>query len=144
MVAVLVAVLAFYLVLAGWRAVLLLREGSWLGVLLGFGVLLLPLVGGYVVVREVQFGLASGRLGRELEALGGWPSEDLPRAPSGRPDREAADELFRVRRVEVDAAPQDWRAWFRLSLAYDAARDRRRARQAMRRAITLHAGRGAE
>jgi Flp pilus assembly protein TadD len=58
--------------------------------------------------------------------------------PSGRPERAAADALFETRREEVEAAPEDWQAWFRLALAYDDARDRRRARAAMRRAIALH------
>ena len=63
----------------------------------------------------------------------------LPTRPSGRPVRSAADELFAVRRREVEQAAEDWRAWYRLGLAYDDAGDRRRARQAIRHAITLHA-----
>ena len=60
---------------------------------------------------------------------------ELPRSPSGRVDRTAADELFDRRRVEVEAAPEDWRRWYRLAVAYDLAGDRRRARAAMRTAI---------
>jgi Flp pilus assembly protein TadD len=37
----------------------------------------------------------------------------------------------------VEDAPDDWRTWFRLGIAYDDAGDRRRAREAMRRAISL-------
>ena len=37
----------------------------------------------------------------------------------------------------MEAAPEDWRAWFRLGLAYDASGDRRRARKAIIRAISL-------
>ena len=37
----------------------------------------------------------------------------------------------------AEASPDDWRAWLRLGLAYDMAGDRRRARAAVRRAITL-------
>jgi hypothetical protein len=136
--ALLVAALGVYLVLAGHRGVLLLGSGDPVAVLLGAGVLLLPVVGGYAAWREVRFGFATQRLARELDAAGRWPVEELPAAPSGRPDRAAADALFAVRREEVEAAPQDWQAWFRLALAYDDARDRRRARAAMRRAIALH------
>jgi cytochrome c-type biogenesis protein CcmH/NrfG len=136
--AVLVAVLVVYLGLAGYRGVLLLASGDPLQMLLGFGVLLLPVVGAYVVWREVQFGFATQRLARELGAAGRWPTEQLPTTPSGRPERDAADALFAVRRDEVAAAPDDWQAWFRLALAYEDARDRRRARAAMRRAIALH------
>lgn len=136
--AVLVAVLVVYLVLVGYRGVLLLGSGQVLGFVLGLGVLLLPVIGAYAVWREVQFGLATQRLARELDSAGRWPREELPTTPSGRPDRDAADALFAVRRDEVEAEPQDWQAWFRLSLAYDDARDRRRARAAMRHAIALH------
>jgi len=136
--AVLVAVLVVYLALVGYRGVLLLASGDPLQVVLGVGVLLLPVVGVYVVWREVAFGFATQRLARELDAAGGWPHERPRAMPSGRPDRAAADALFEERRAEVEAAPEDWRAWFRLALAYDDARDRRRAREAMRRAIALH------
>ena len=51
----------------------------------------------------------------------------------------AADEAFARYRAETDAAQDDWCAWFRLALAYDAAGDRRRARAAMRHAAQLHA-----
>lgn len=137
MAAVLVAVLLVYLALAGYRGVLLVASGDPLQVVLGVGVLLLPVVGVWVVWREVRFGFATQRLARDLDAAGRWPLEQLPRTASGRPDRAAADALFEVRRAEVEASPEDWQAWFRLALAYDDARDRRRARAAMRRAIAL-------
>ena len=53
--------------------------------------------------------------------------------------REDADAVFPRYRDEVTASPDDWRAWYRLGLAYDASGDRRRAREAVRRAITLGA-----
>ncbi|HET7327684.1 MAG TPA: hypothetical protein VFJ14_10430 [Nocardioidaceae bacterium] len=135
--AVLVAVLVVYLVLVGWRGVLLMADGGAVAVVLGFGVVLLPVVGGYLVWREIRFGLATQRLAGELDAAGRWPTEELPLAPSGRPRRDAADALFERRRVEVEQHPDDWAAWFRLGLAYEDARDRRRARESMRRAIEL-------
>ena len=42
-----------------------------------------------------------------------------------------------------DRTVEDWRAWFRLALAYDAAGDRKRARRAMRDAVALDRGRPA-
>ncbi|MPZ96996.1 MAG: hypothetical protein GEU96_19315 [Propionibacteriales bacterium] len=137
-VAVLVAVLALYLVLAAWRGWLLVREGGVVPVLLGVGILLLPLVGAYAGWREVRFGLATQRLAKELADAGRWPTEELPLAPSGRPQRAAADALFALRRREVEEASEDWQGWFRLGLAYEDSRDRRRARESMRRAIALH------
>ena len=137
-VAVLVVVFVVYAGLVGWRGVLLVAEGGTVPVLLGLAVIVFPLVGLYVVWRELRFGLATQTLARELEAAGELPVDDLPRRPSGRPQRAAADAAFEVRKSAVEAAPADWRAWFALATAYDAAGDRRRAREAMRTAIRQH------
>ena len=135
-------IVAFTAVVTGYlafRAVDLIRTGETTGLLLGIGVLLLVVVGTALLVGEVRFGVDSQRLGRRLHAEGGLPELDpaLPRLPSGRLPKETADELFEGHRAEVEAAPQDWRAWFRLATAYADARDTPRGRRAMRRAITL-------
>ena len=144
-VALLVAVVAFYAAVIGSKGVALLQDGRVVPALLGAALLVLPLLGLYLVWRELRFGQASARLGAQLEAEGGLLEDDLPRRPSGRVERAAADELFDRVRAEVEAAPEDWRGWYRLALAYDAAGDRTRARAAVRDAIALHAaerGRG--
>lgn len=136
-VAVLVVVLAFYAVLIGAKGIALLTSGSWVGVLLGIAILVVPLIGGWLVWRELQFGRRSAQLAGVLDAEGGLPVDDLPRRPSGRVDRTAADALFEARRAEAEADPDDWRSWYRLGVAYDDAGDRSRARAAVRRAIAL-------
>jgi len=40
-------------------------------------------------------------------------------------------------RDEVEAAPDDWRGWYRLARAYDYAGDRTRARETIRKAVRL-------
>lgn len=137
--AVLIAVLAFYLVTIGWRGVLLVADGHPVSVLLGLAVVALPLVGAWAIWREVRFGLATQRLAGLLEAEGGLPEVDLPRRPSGRIERDGADRWFAQVKTRVEAEPGDWRGWFHLAAAYDVSGDRRRARAAMRQAITLHA-----
>ena len=131
------ALLLFYLVLVGWRAVLFIASGEPVGIVIGVALIVLPLIGVWALVREIQFGRNSERLVRTLEERGALPIEELPVRASGRPVREAADADFPRYRAEVDAAPDDWQAWFRLGLAYDAAGDRRRARGAIRTAIAL-------
>jgi tetratricopeptide (TPR) repeat protein len=137
---ILVAVLCFYLLLAVQRGVWLIETGKPALVVFGLGVLMLPVVGAWFVVTEVRIGTASGRLGAHLEDEGLWPTDELPKRPSGRVDLAAADEIFEKRKAEVEAAPEDWRGWYRLSLAYNDAKDRTRARKALRRAIELERG----
>jgi hypothetical protein len=134
----LAAVVVAYAVLLGWRGVLLIGTGDPVAIGLGIAVLVIPLLGAYLVWRELQFGRRTETLARELEASGGLPVDDLPRRPSGRIDRAAADEAFGKYKTEAEAAPDDWRVWFRLSTAYDAAGDRKRARATMRAAIAQY------
>ncbi|MFG1623265.1 hypothetical protein [Kribbella sp. NPDC049227] len=135
---VLAAVFVAYAALLGWRGVLLIGTGDPIAVGLGIAVLVIPVLGAFLVWRELQFGRRTEVLARELESTGGLPVDDLPRRPSGRIDRVAADEAFEKYKAEAEAAPGDWRVWFRLSTAYDAAGDRRRARATMRTAIAQH------
>lgn len=140
LVGVLVAALVFYFALIGYRGVYLLgQHGIGLKVL-GVAVLVLPLVGAWLVAAEIRFGQATARLGARLDAEGAEPEPELPRTAGGRVDRAAADALFEQRRAEVEAAPDDWRGWYRLAHAYDLAGDRKRAREAMRTAIARAEG----
>ena len=137
-VGLLTAALIVYFWLLTDRAVALLTSGSVAGIALGIGVLLLPVLGVVVVVFELRFGWQTQTLGRRLAADGGLPDDsELPRRPSGRVDRDAADAHFNHIRALVEAAPEDWRGWYRLAHAYDLAGDRKRAREAMRQAIEL-------
>ncbi|MHC8497127.1 MAG: hypothetical protein ACYYNF_09120 [Actinomycetes bacterium] len=63
--------------------------------------------------------------------------DDFPRTPSGRVQLPAAQEWFAREKLRVEQDEDDWAGWYRLGLAYDAARDRGRAREAMRESIRL-------
>ena len=138
LVVALTALLLLYAALVGVRGVQLIASGEPVGVGLGLAVLIVPLVVLWALVRELAFGRATETMARELDAAGRLPPDDLERTASGRVVRESADAAFAGYRAEAEAAPGDWGAWFRLSCAYDAARDRRRARAAMRHAAALH------
>ncbi len=130
--------LVFYLVVSFQRAVLLLTDANLTAKAIGAAYLLLPAIGAWALVRELLFGARTERLARVLEAEGGLPEDTLPRTPAGRIVRAAADAEFEKYRTEAEAAPGDWRSWFRLSCAYDAAGDRKRARASMRDAVRLY------
>lgn len=141
-VGLLTLALVVYFVLLGGRAIALIQAGGAAGLALGIGVLLLPVIGAVLVFWELRFGWQTQRLARRLAADGQLPDvPDLPLRPSGRVERDAADAYFATVRTRVEAAPEDWRAWFALANAYDLAGDRKRARSAMRHAIALEGGR---
>ncbi|MEU5281995.1 hypothetical protein [Streptomyces asoensis] len=138
------AVLVFYFVLVGSRGVLLIRSGTLLTVTFGVAVLILPVIGVWFLWKNTQFVRRANALAAELDAEGGLPVDELKRTAGGRVDRDSADEVFARRKTETEAAPDDWRTWFRLAVAYHDARDTPRARKAMQRAIRLHDGKPAE
>jgi len=134
--------LIFYFAMLTRTAVALIRSGTPAAVALGIGVLILPMVGAWVLFATLRAGLAHQRLAR-LAAEDGMELDvtDLPRMPSGRITRDAADALFQTTRAELDADPDNWRRWYRLARAYDYAGDRGRARETMRRAVAMQATR---
>jgi regulator of protease activity HflC (stomatin/prohibitin superfamily) len=138
---VLAAVLVVYFGLVGSRGVILIEQGTPVTIAFGVAVLVLPLIGLWFLWHTTQFARRANRLARELDAEGGLPVDELVRTPSGRIDRDSADAVFVRRQAETEAAPEDWRCWFRLAVAYHDARDTPRARKAMQRAIALHDGR---
>lgn len=120
----------------GWR---FLTAGGAATAVLGLSVMVLPLIGLWLVWRELAFASQVQQLADRLAAAGQLPPE-LPRTPSGRVQPDAAEVEFVAAGEQVAAAPRDPAAWFRMSLAYDAGRDRPRARAAMRYAVALEQG----
>ena len=135
---VMAIILLVYLVLVFQRSIMLIATGEPVGVAMGVALVLLPIIAAWAIGRELLFGAQTEKLVRILDAEGGLPVEDLPHRASGRPLRDAADAEFPTYKAEVEAAPESWRAWFRLGLAYDASGDRRRAREALRQSIRLY------
>jgi hypothetical protein len=136
-VIVMSALLLLYLVAVAQLAISLMAADDLLAKGVGVALLVFPLIGAWAMLAELSFGLRSQKLADRLDDEGELPVDDLPKRTSGRPERAAADAEFPRYRDEVDSTPGDWRAWVRLGLAYDASGDRRRARQAIRRAIAL-------
>lgn len=134
--AIAVAMVATLLLLTA-RVWVLVMDGGIVPLLLGLSVLAIVAIGGWLLVREVFFGVQTQRLGARLREEGGLPIDDLPRTPSGRIELAAAQQRFTEAQAQAEKDPDDWRMWYRLAVAYDDARDRRQARAAMRRAIRL-------
>ena len=131
------ALLGLYLVVVLGYAVRLISDPLPIVQAMGWALIVFPLLGMWALVVELRFGFRSAALARRLEAEGGLPDDVLPARVSGRVEREAADAIFERYALEVQQHPESWHRWFRLALAYDASRDRRRARWAMREAMRL-------
>jgi tetratricopeptide (TPR) repeat protein len=136
-VLVMSALLLLYLVAVAQLSISLITADDWLAKIIGVALFVLPVIGAWAMAAELMFGLRSQKLSDRLDDEGALPLDDLPKRASGRPDRVAADAEFPRYQQDAEKHPEDWRAWFRLGLAYDASGDRRRARQAIRRAISL-------
>lgn len=138
MIALMCAALLGYLALLGRTAILMIASGRAVAVALGTALLILPAIGLWAMIATLRAGFAHQKLAR-LVAEDGMELDvsALPRRPSGRIERDAADALFDTVRAELDDDPQNWRRWYRLARAYDYAGDRGRAREAMKKAVEL-------
>jgi tetratricopeptide (TPR) repeat protein len=99
--------------------------------------LFLPGVAAWGIFLELKFGLRIEKLGELLKTENAWPRFDFELRPSGRPTKQSAEAVFGRYREAVENDESNWRTWFALGLAYDAAGDRARARKAMRQAIAI-------
>src|ERR1700733_884535 len=138
LIAVMCVALVTYFVLLGHLAVAMIASGRAAAVGLGLAVLIMPVIGLWAMITTLRAGFAHQKLARLIAADGmELDTGALPRRPSGRIQRDAADTLFATVRTEVEDDPDDWRRWYRLARAYDYAGDRRRAREAMKTAVEL-------
>ena len=147
-VAVLLLLTAVFAWGLGWIAWGFARAGGTIGWGLAAATVVLLALTVWVTWREVLFGLAASRLAR-LDGAAAERDGQEPGAarddrvdladPAQRTDRRqvASDEFEAARAAIESGADGDWRAWYRMGLAYDGMRDRRHAREAVRRAIAL-------
>ncbi|MCV7260175.1 hypothetical protein [Mycobacterium shimoidei] len=140
LIAFMCVALLVYLGLLARTAVLMIGSGQ--GAIIGLGValLVLPVIGLWAMIATLRAGFAHQKLARLIAEDGlELDVSALPRRPSGRIERQAADALFDTVRDELDRDPHNWRRWYRLARAYDYAGDRGRARDAMKKAVELQA-----
>jgi cytochrome c-type biogenesis protein CcmH/NrfG len=132
--------LVVYFLMLGRIAMAFISSGRPAAIGLGLALMILPLIGIWAMVSTLKAGLAHQRLARIAKEEGmELDVSSLPRMPSGRIQRDAADSLFETVRGELESDPDDWRRWYRLARAYDYAGDRGRARETMRKAVDMEA-----
>ena len=136
-VLVITALTVIYLVAVLQMAWAFMTSGQPAAVIMGAVLVLFPLIGAIVIVRDLVFVARGDALLARLLDAGELPEDTLPKRPSGRPVVAAADADFEQWKAGVEAAPEDAGAWARLALAYRASGDSKRAREAMRTALAL-------
>ncbi|HWV49941.1 MAG TPA: hypothetical protein VN035_10845 [Microbacterium sp.] len=129
--------LILYFVVAGQQAFLYISTGEPIAIAMGAALIVLPLIGVWALVREIQFGVSADRLGRRLDAEGGMPEAETELTPSGRIAKEDAEGIVSRYRAAAEEAPDDWRAQYRLGVVLDAAGRRKDARAGIREAIRV-------
>ena len=134
---VMTGLLGVYLTLVGERSIALVNSAQPVAVAIGSLMLFLPLVAAWGIFLELRFGLRIEKLGNLLKKENAWPRFDFEFRPSGRPTKESAEAIFSRYRDAAEQDSSNWKTWFALGLAYDAAGDRARARKAMRSAIAV-------
>lgn len=111
---VMAAAFAVYAVLVAWRGWDFVASGEPAAVGLGLAVLVLPLLAGWLVWREVRFGFRMQELGSRIETV----------------DERSLDE----RLAAAQADPDDWRAWYWAGVGLLDAGDKKQARAALEHA----------
>lgn len=124
-----------YALFAVWRAWIVFQEGNAVGVLLAIAIIVIPVLGVLMIIREITFGYTMQQMGSLLAREGGLLPDSLPKDPSGRTTLAAAEERFQELAATADLL--SWRDWYLIGVAYDEARDRKAARRAMRTAEKL-------
>lgn len=123
-----------YVGLLGGRSLSLMSESNPIAVTMGVAMAAFPIVAVWAIWREIRFGMAAERITKralELEI----PELELELRPSGRATKESAARAFESVKASFDES--EWTQWLLLSEAYEAAGDRKRARECMRKAISL-------
>lgn len=125
---ILAAVLSVYLFFAASRGIDLIRTDDPAVQALGVAVLILPILGAFLVIREIRFGKLSYQMGQVIDEAY-LPAADI-----------AADQKNANLVAAIDRAKEDmdnWQAWYSVALAYELMNERKLAREAMRYSVEL-------
>ena len=122
------ALLSVYMAFSVSRGLVLISSESSPAKVLGVAVILIPLLGSYLVYREIRFGFATARIAKLVDP------ELLPMKIASDEENEAYLEAA----VETaKLTPESWVAWYQVALGYHITGDRKHARESMRHAVAL-------
>lgn len=124
----LTAILLVYLVFTVLRGLDFLAVDDPAVKALGVAVLVLPVLGGILIFREIKFGKLSFNMGQSIDEQY-LPTTELTEDEK----REFLDTAIARAKEQMDS----WQAWYSVALAYDLLKERKLARQAMQYSVEL-------
>ena len=118
------------------RALVLLASGELFQIVFGLAILVFPLLAVWAIVSELVFGARAAKLAAEM-LEGGLSIPEYDLKPSGKATLESGEAAFAEIQARVEADEANPLLWMMLADCYDKLGDRRRARAAARKAISL-------
>lgn len=131
-----VAITLLYAFLLLERGLVLVSSADPVGIALGLAILFFPFAAIAAIFYEIRFGMSLSRLARLLEQSQiAAPAYEL--RPSGKAEKASGEAAFRELEQRIQQDEQNYLLWFLLADSYDKLGDRKRARSAARKAISL-------
>lgn len=131
-----VAITLLYAFLLLERGLVLISSTDALSIALGLAILFFPFTAIAAIFYEIRFGIRLSKLASLLEQS----QLDVPEyeiRPSGRAEKASGEAAFRQLEQRIQQDEQNYLLWLMLADSYDKLGDRKRARSAARKAISL-------
>lgn len=126
---ILTAILSVYLVFTILRAIDFLQVDDPAVKALGIAILVLPILGAILILREIKFGKLSYQMGQTID------ESFLPTTQLSEDQKsEFLDQAIERAKSQMDS----WQAWYSVALAYDLLKERKLAREAMQYSVELY------
>lgn len=131
-----VAITLLYAFLLFERGVVLIQDGQPITITMGLAILFFPLLAIATIFYELRFGIRLARLEKLFKASG-LEAPEYELRPSGRAQQESGDTAFHQLSKRIEQDESNYLLWYLLADCYDKLGDRRRAREAARKAISI-------
>ena len=126
---ILSSILGVYLLFTASRGLDLLKVDDPAVKALGLAVLVLPILGVILVVREIRFGKLSYVMGQLIDTT------YLPQTGLSEEEKTAFLESA-IEKTKSDM--KNWQSWYSVALGYDLVNQRKLAREAMQHSVELY------
>lgn len=126
---ILSSILGVYLLFTASRGLDLLKVDDPAVKALGLAVLVLPILGVILVVREIRFGKLSYVMGQLIDTA------YLPQTGLSEEEKTAFLESA-IEKTKSDM--KNWQSWYSVALGYDLVNQRKLAREAMQHSVELY------